>query len=182
MQQYLKYSSQKQPNSKNGLIFFFFLCIIRQAVDGWHFEYPKWGDLSKQAHQHLAWLVKAEWFLPDTLSCCPVVGPDICLVGPSIGPNVFLQCFGFLGARYITDTSASWDLSQARRPGCQNGLGTGGGRIILLTFTEIWRFVKDSGWNICLLEGTEVFCQHRSFGLNIKKVFLCSLEIACFSN
>lgn len=27
---------------------------IKHAVDGWHFEYPKWWDLFKQAHQHLA--------------------------------------------------------------------------------------------------------------------------------
>lgn len=46
---------------------------------------------------------------------------DICLVGTLIGSSVFLQCFGFLAASYITVTLTSWDLIHALSPGLQNG-------------------------------------------------------------
>lgn len=31
-----------------------FFSWIKYSVGGWYFEYPKWWDLFKQAHQHLA--------------------------------------------------------------------------------------------------------------------------------
>lgn len=49
-------SEAPPPTAQTVLNVFFFFLWIKHSVDGWHFEYPKWWDLFKQAHQHLACL------------------------------------------------------------------------------------------------------------------------------
>lgn len=148
-------------------------------ADGWSLEYPKWRDLYKRPHQHLGWPVMAQWFLSNTFSWCPTVDHDICPLRPSIGSSFCVFCLGRgvrctpLGTlRFISSTVArqcEWIEHRV-------------GPLILLTFTEILRFVKGRRWSICWPEGTEVSCQRRGFGLNIKHVFFCSVEMARFSS
>lgn len=145
----------------------------------WRLEYPEWRDLYKRPHQHLGWPVTDEWFLSNTLSWCPTVGHDICPLKPSIGSSFCVFYLG-RGVRRTPLGTLRFISSTVARP--WEWIGHGVALLILLTFTEILRFVKGRRWSICWLEGTEVSCQHRGFGLNIKHVFFCSIEMARFSS
>ena len=112
--------NRTEPPALNGFLF------VNNACCWWHFKYPKWWDLFKQAHQHLACLA-CHGTMISVCHTLWVTAPWLGLIFAYSDhwsvPVFFLLCLGFLLVGYITDTLVSWDLSQARGPGLQTGLG-----------------------------------------------------------